>query len=190
MMRERLGANAFAVQYPLGEADLFTGVIDLVAMQAYVWDDELGATITEVGIPDSLRDRAEALRHELIEAALEHHDEFLEKYLLGEQLTEDEARQAIRAATASGAFFPVFCGSAFRNKGIQRLLDGVIDYLPSPLDVPAIDGRPPERATGVRQSREPTDEAPLAALAFKIMTDPFVGKLTYRPHLFGVPPEG
>ena len=189
MMRERLGANAFAVQYPLGEADLFTGVIDLVAMQAYVWDDELGATITEVGIPDSLRDRAEALRHELIEAALEHHDEFLEKYLLGEQLTEDEARQAIRAATASGAFFPVFCGSAFKNKGIQRLLDGVIDYLPSPLDVPAIEGRPPH-SDHVRQSREASDEAPLSALAFKIMTDPFVGKLTYLRIYSGSLPKG
>ena len=189
MMRERLGANAFAVQYPLGEADLFTGVIDLVAMQAYVWDDELGAMITEVGIPDSLRDRAEALRHELIEAALEHHDEFLEKHLLGEQLTEDEARQAIRAATASGAFFPVFCGSAFKNKGIQRLLDGVIDYLPSPLDVPAIEGRPPH-SDHVRQSREASDEAPLSALAFKIMTDPFVGKLTYLRIYSGSLPKG
>ena len=178
MMRDRLGANAFAVQYPLGEADLFTGVIDLVAMQAYVWDDELGATITEVGIPDTLREKAETLRHELIEAALEHHDELLEKYLTGEPLTEEETRRAIRAATASGAFFPVFCGSAFKNKGIQRLLDGVIDYLPSPLDVQAIEGRPPH-SDGVRQSRDAADGAPLAALAFKIMTDPFVGKLTY-----------
>ncbi len=189
MMRDRLGANAFAVQYPLGEADLFTGVIDLVAMQAYVWDDELGATITEVGIPDSLRERAEALRHELIEAALEHHDEFLEKYLLGEQLTEDEARLAIRAATASGAFFPVFCGSAFKNKGIQRLLDGVIDYLPSPLDVPAIEGRPPH-SDQIRQWREAADDAPLSALAFKIMTDPFVGKLTYLRIYSGSLPKG
>ena len=189
MMRERLGANAFAVQYPLGEADLFTGVIDLVAMQAYVWDDELGATITEVGIPETLKEKAESLRHELIEAALEHHDEFLEKYLLGEPLTEDEVRQAIRAATASGAFFPVFCGSAFKNKGVQRLLDGVIDYLPSPLDVPAIEGRPPH-SDHIRQSREATDEAPLSALAFKIMTDPFVGKLTYVRIYSGSLPKG
>ena len=189
MMRERLGANAFAVQYPLGEADLFTGVIDLVAMQAYVWDDELGATITEVGIPDTLREKAEALRHELIEAALEHHDALLEKYLIGEPLTEEETRQAIRAATASGAFFPVFCGSAFKNKGIQRLLDGVIDYLPSPLDVQAIVGRQPHN-DGVRQSREAADGAPLAALAFKIMTDPFVGKLTYLRIYSGSLPKG
>ncbi|MDE2982300.1 MAG: elongation factor G [Gemmatimonadota bacterium] len=178
MMRERLGANAFAVQYPLGEADLFTGVIDIVAMKAYVWDDELGATITEVGIPDSLRGKVEALRHELVEAAVEHHDELLEKYLLGEELTEAEVRQAIRAATASGTLFPVFCGSAFKNKGIQRLLDGVIDYLPSPLDVKAIVGRPPH-GDSTAQTRAASDEAPLSALAFKIMTDPFVGKLTY-----------
>ena len=178
MMRDRLGANAFAVQYPLGEADLFTGVIDIVAMKAYVWDDELGATITEVGIPDSLRPKVDALRHELVEAAVEHHDELLEKYLLGGELTEAEVRQAIRAATASGTLFPVFCGSAFKNKGIQRLLDGVIDYLPSPLDVKAIVGRPPH-GDSASQTRAASDEEPLSALAFKIMTDPFVGKLTY-----------
>ena len=178
MMRERLGANAFAVQYPLGEADLFTGVIDIVAMKAFVWADELGSTITEVEIPDSLRPRAEELRHELVEAAVEHHDQLLEKYLMGEDLTEDDVRLAIRAATVSGTLFPVFCGSAFKNKGVQRLLDGVIDYLPSPLDVPAIEGRPPY-GEGDRQTREPSDDAPLAGLAFKIMSDPFVGRLTY-----------
>ena len=178
MMRERLGANAFAVQYPLGEADLFTGVIDIVALKAFVWADALGATITEVEIPDSLRDRVEALRHELVEAAVEHHDELLEKYLMGEDLTEDDVRLAIRAATVSGTLFPVFCGSAFKNKGVQRLLDGVIDYLPSPLDVQAIEGRPPF-GDGERQTRECSDDAPLAALAFKIMSDPFVGRLTY-----------
>ncbi len=189
MMRDRLGANAFAVQYPLGEADLFTGVIDIVAMKAYVWDDELGATITEVGIPDSLRPRVDALRHELVEAAVEHHDELLEKYLLGGELTEAEVRTAIRAATASGTLFPVFCGSAFKNKGIQRLLDGVIDYLPSPLDVRAIVGRPPHSDSDP-QTREAADDAPLAALAFKIMTDPFVGKLTYVRIYSGSLPRG
>ena len=189
MMRDRLGANAFAVQYPLGEADLFTGVIDIVAMKAYVWDDELGATITEVGIPDSLRPKVDTLRHELVEAAVEHHDELLEKYLLGNELTEAEVRTAIRAATASGTLFPVFCGSAFKNKGIQRLLDGVIDYLPSPLDVRAIVGRPPHSDSDP-QTREAADEAPLAALAFKIMTDPFVGKLTYVRIYSGSLPRG
>ena len=188
MMRERLGANAFAVQYPLGEADLFTGVVDIVAMKAFVWADELGSTITEVGVPDSLREKVEALRHELVEAAVEHHDELLEKYLMGEDLTEDDVRLAIRAATVSGTLFPVFCGSAFKNKGVQRLLDGVIDYLPSPLDVPAIEGRPPYGDE--RQTREPSDDAPLSALAFKIMLDPFVGKLTYVRVYSGSLPKG
>ena len=189
MMRDRLGANAFAVQYPLGEADLFTGVIDIVAMKAFVWSDQLGATITEVGIPDSLRGKVDTLRHELVEAAVEHHDELLEKYLVGEELTEDDVRVAIRAATASGTLFPVFCGSAFKNKGIQRLLDGVIDYLPSPLEVEAIVGRLPQ-GDGDRQTREASDDAPLSALAFKIMTDPFVGKLTYVRIYSGSLPKG
>ncbi len=189
MMRSRLGANAFAVQYPLGEADLFTGVIDIVAMKAVVWDDDLGATFAEVGIPESLLGKAEALRHELVEAALEHHDGLLEKYLSGKDLTEDEVRQAIRAATGSGAFFPVFCGSAFRNKGVQALLDGVIDYLPSPADVPPIEGRTP-RGDEPRETREAADDAPFAALAFKIMTDPFVGRLTYVRVYSGFLPRG
>ena len=188
MMRERLGANAFAVQYPLGEADLFTGVIDIVAMKAFVWDDELGATIVEVAIPDSLREKAATLRHELVEAAVEHDDDLLERYLLGEELTEDDVRQAIRAATTTGTLFPVFCGSAFKNKGVQRLLDGVIDYLPSPLDVPPIDGRPPYG--DVQQTREAADNAPFSSLAFKIMTDPFVGKLTYLRVYSGSLPRG
>ena len=189
MMRERLGANAFAVQYPLGEADLFTGVIDIVAMKAFVWDDELGATIVEVDIPDSLRQRVEGLRHDLVEAAVEHDDALLERYLLGEELGEDDVRQAIRAATTSGTLFPVFCGSAFKNKGIQRLLDGVIDYLPSPLDVPAIEGRPPY-GDGERQTREASDDAPFSALAFKIMTDSYVGRLTYLRVYSGSLPKG
>ena len=189
MMRERLGANAFAVQYPLGEADLFTGVIDIVAMKAFVWSDEFGATITEVGIPDTLREKVATLRHELVEAAVEHHDELLEKYLIGEDLTEEDVRVAIRAATASGTLFPVFCGSAFKNKGVQRLLDGVIDYLPSPLEVKPINGRPPQ-GDGDRQTREASDDAPLSALAFKIMTDPFVGKLTYVRVYSGSLPKG
>ncbi len=189
MMRDRLGANAFAVQYPLGEADLFTGVIDIVATKAFVWDDEMGATIVEVDIPDSLREKVESLRHELVEAAVEHDDDLLERYLLGEELSEDDVRLAIRAATNSGTLFPVFCGSAFKNKGVQRLLDGVIDYLPSPLDVPAIEGRPPY-GDGARQTREASDDAPFAALAFKIMTDPYVGRLTYLRVYSGSLPKG
>ncbi len=189
MMRERLGANAFAVQYPLGEGELFTGVIDIVAMKAFVWDDELGATIVEVEIPDALREKAATLRDELIEAAVEHDDDLLERYLAGDDLSEDDVRRAIRAATTSGTLFPVFCGSAFKNKGVQRLLDGVIDYLPSPLDVPAIEGRPPY-GEGSTQTREASDDAPFSALAFKIMTDPFVGRLTYLRVYSGSLPKG
>ncbi len=188
-MRDRLGANAFAVQYPLGEADLFTGVIDVVGMRAVVWDDDLGSTFSEVEIPDSLRGRVEQLRHELVEAAVEHHDELLEKYLGGEELADEEVRLAIRSATMTGTLFPVFCGSAFKNKGVQRLLDGVVDYLPSPADVPAIAGRLPHGDVGA-ETREASDDAPFSALAFKIMTDPFVGKLTYLRVYSGSLPKG
>ena len=188
-MRDRLGANAFAVQYPLGEADLFTGVIDIVGMRAVVWDDDLGSTFTEVDVPDSLRERAEQLRHELVEAAVEHHDELLEKYLGGDELSDDEVRLAIRSATTTGTLFPVFCGSAFKNKGVQRLLDGVVDYLPSPADVPAIAGRLPHGDIGA-ETRAASDDAPFAALAFKIMTDPFVGRLTYLRVYSGSLPRG
>lgn len=188
-MRSRLGANAFAVQHPLGEGDLFTGVIDIVAMKAFVWEDDLGSKVTEVGIPDTLREKAEEMRHELVEAAVEHHDELLEKYLGEGELTEDEVRLAIRSATRTGTLFPVFCGSAFKNKGVQRLLDGVIDYLPAPADVPAIEGYVPH-GDGRREVREASDDAPFAALAFKIMTDPFVGRLTYVRVYAGSLPRG
>ena len=178
MMRDRLGANAYPVQYPLGEADLFTGVVDLVTMTSQVWEDELGAKIVECPIPDSLKVKAEQLRHDLVEAAVEHDDALLEKYLGGEEPTVEELRQAIREATISGEIFPVFCGSAFKNKGIQALLDGVIDFLPSPLDIPPIQGHLPHHDE-THELREANDEAPFSALAFKIMTDPFVGKLTF-----------
>ena len=189
MMRERLGANAFAIQYPLGEGDLFTGVIDLVRMKGIVWEDDLGAKFSEHDIPDSLREKAESLRHELLEAAVEHHDELLEKYLGGEELTEDEVREAIRAATVSGSLFPVFCGSAFKNKGVQAVLDGVIDYLPSPVDIAAIEGHLPHHDE-TKETREASDEAPFSSLAFKIMTDPYVGRLTYLRVYSGSLPKG
>ncbi len=188
-MRSRLGANAFAVQYPLGEADLFTGVIDVVAMKAFVWEDDLGSRVAEVGVPDSLREKVEEMRRQLVEAAVEHNDELLEKYLEGDELSEDEVRLAIRSATRTGTLFPVFCGSAFKNKGVQRLLDGVADYLPSPADVPAIVGRLPH-GDGRREVRAASDDAPFAALAFKIVTDPFVGRLTYVRVYSGSLPRG
>jgi elongation factor G len=189
MMRERLGANAFAVQYPLGEGDLFTGIIDIVGQKALHYQEELGSEVTEGPIPDSLVEKIAELRHEIMEAAVEHHDELLEKYLGGEELTEDELRKAIRSATISGKLFPVFCGSAFKNKGVRAMLDGVIDYLPSPLDVPPIRGHLPQHDE-THEVREASDDAPFSALAFKIMTDPFVGKLTYVRVYSGSLPSG
>ena len=189
MMRDRLGANAFAVQFPLGEGDLFTGIIDIVAQKALHYQDELGAEVTEGPIPDSLADKIAELRHEVMEAAVEHDHELLEKYLGGDELTEDELRQAIRTSTISGKLFPVFCASAFKNKGVRAMLDGVIDYLPSPCDIPPIQGHLPQHDE-THQIREASDDAPFSALAFKIMTDPFVGKLTYVRVYSGSLPAG
>jgi len=179
MMRDRLGANAHAVQYPMGEGEMFTGIIDLVSMKALHYEDELGSKFVEQEIPDDLRERCAALRHELVEAAVEHDEELLEKYLEGgKDLEHHEVRRAIRKATIAGKLFPVFCGSAFKNKGVQPMLDGVIDYLPSPIDIPPIQGHLPHHDES-RETRETSDEAHFAALAFKIMTDPYVGKLTF-----------
>ena len=189
MMRERLGANAHPVQYPLGEGELFTGVVDIVTRRSIIYEDDLGSRFSYGPVPDSMAEVIAACRHELIEAAVEHDDELLEKYLAGEELTEEELRQAIREATLRGAIFPVFCGSAFRNKGIQALLDGVIDYLPSPIDIPPVEGhyRPAGRFA---ETREVCDDAPFTALAFKIATDPYVGRLTFFRVYSGSLPSG
>ncbi len=189
MMRDRLGGNAQPVQFPLGEGELFTGVVDIVRQVATVYEDELGSKFSEAPIPDSLKEKCAQMRHDLIEAAVEHDDELLEKYLGGEELSEDEVRKLIRDATISGAIFPVFCGSAFKNKGVQMLLDGIIDYLPSPLDVEAIQGHVPHHDEH-HEAREASDDAPFAALAFKIMTDPYVGKLTFIRVYSGSLPSG
>ncbi|MFW6090087.1 MAG: elongation factor G [Gemmatimonadota bacterium] len=179
MMRDRLGANAFPVMFPLGEGELYTGHVDLVKMCEVVYDeDSLGVKWTEGEIPSSLREKAERLRHELMEAAVEHDEELLEKYLEGEELTEEELRRAIRKATLAGAITPVLCGAAFKNKGVQRLLDAVIDYLPSPTEVPPMRGHLPNHDEQF-ETRPAEDDAPFSALAFKIMTDPYVGRLTY-----------
>ena len=127
MMRDRLGANAHPVQYPLGEGELFTGMVDIIERKSIIFEDEMGSKITEDEVPDGLEDTIEELRHALLEAAVEHDDELLEKYLTGEELTTEELRRVIRAATSKGVLFPVFTGSAFKNKGVQALLDGVID---------------------------------------------------------------
>ncbi len=189
MMNERLGANAHPVQYPLGEGELFTGVVDIVERKAIIYEDEMGSKFTEGPVPDGLVDTIDELRHTLLEAAVEHDDDLIEKYLGGEALSNDEFRHAIRAATIKGVIFPVFCGSAFKNKGVQALLDGVIDYLPSPIDVPAIQGHLPHHDETF-ESREANDDAPFAALAFKIATDPYVGKLTFFRVYSGSLPSG
>ena len=189
MMKDRLGANAYPVQYPLGEGELFTGVVDIVERKSIIYEDEMGSQFAESEIPSGLQDKVEELRQELLEAAVEHDDDLLEKYLSGEELTNDEFRHAIRAATIKGVLFPVFCGSAFKNKGVQALLDGVIDYLPSPVDVPAIQGHIPQHDETF-ESREANDDAPFSALAFKIATDPYVGKLTFFRVYSGSLPSG
>ncbi len=189
MMRDRLGANAFPIQYPLGEGELFTGVVDVVREVGIVYEDELGSRFVETPVPDSMRERIAELRHDLVEAAVEHDDELLEKYLSGEDLSEEEVRRAVRKATISGKLFPVFAGSAFKNKGVQLLLDGVIDYLPSPMDIPPIRGHLPHHGE-TYELREASDDAPFAALAFKIMTDPYVGKLTFFRVYSGSIPSG
>ena len=189
MMKDRLGANAYPVQYPLGEGELFTGVVDIVERKSIIYEDEMGSEFTESEIPDALKDKVEELRQALLEAAIEHDDDLIEKYLSGEELTNNEFRHAIRAATIKGALFPVFCGSAYKNKGVQALLDGVIDYLPSPVDVPAIQGHQPQHDETI-ETREANDDAPFAALAFKIATDPYVGKLTFFRVYSGSLPSG
>jgi elongation factor G len=190
MMKDRLGAKAFPVQYPLGEGELFTGLIDLIRMREVVYDeDSLGVNWTEGEIPQSLREKAEQLRHDLVEAAVEHDEELLERYLEGKELDEEEVRRAVRKATLAGAITPVLCGASFKNKGVQRLLDAVIDYLPSPLEVPPVKGHLPNHDEHYEE-RGPSDDEPFSALAFKIMTDPYVGRLTYVRVYSGRLPAG
>jgi elongation factor G len=189
MMRDRLGANAHPVQYPLGEGELFTGMVDIIERKAIIFEDEMGSEVTEGPVPDDLTDIIEELRNALLEAAVEHDDDLIEKYLAGEELTDEEFRRAIRTATIKGVIFPVFCGSAFKNKGVQALLDGVIDYLPSPVDVAAIEGHLPQQEETLEE-RPADDDAPFSALAFKIATDPYVGKLTFFRVYSGSLPSG
>ncbi len=190
MIRERLGASAHPVQYPLGGGELFTGLIDIVRQVEVVYDEEsLGVRWVEGPVPDVFRERVAQLRHDLIEAAVEHDEELLQKYLDGQELTEEEVRRAIRKATVSGRLVPVFCGAAFKNKGVQRLLDGIIDYLPSPVEVPAVMGHLPHHDETFVERRASDDE-PFSALAFKIATDPYVGKLTFFRVYSGVLTSG
>ena len=176
-IHDRLQANAHPIQLPIGAEDLFEGVIDLVEMKAIYNEGSVGENLVEKEIPAEYQDQAEEYREKLIEAVAEFDEEFMEKYLGGEEITIDELKAAIRKATLSVEFFPVVCGSAFKYKGVQPMLDAVVEYLPSPLDVPAIKGINPD--TDEEVERHSSDEEPFSALAFKVMTDPFVGKLTF-----------
>ena len=176
-IHDRLQANAHPIQLPIGAEDLFEGVIDLVEMKAIYNEGSVGENLVVKEIPAEYQDQAEEYREKLIEAVAEFDENFMEKYLGGEEITIDELKAAIRKATLSVEFFPVVCGSAFKYKGVQPMLDAVVDYLPSPLDVPAIKGIDPN--TDEETERHSSDEEPFSALAFKVMTDPFVGKLTF-----------
>ena len=187
-IHDRLQANAHPIQLPIGAEDLFEGVIDLVEMKAIYNEGSVGENLVEKEIPAEYQDQAEEYREKFIEAVAEFDEDFMEKYLGGEEITVDELKAAIRKATLSVEFFPVVCGSAFKYKGVQPMLDAVVAYLPSPLDVPAIKGTNPD--TDEEIERHSSDEEPFAALAFKVMTDPFVGKLTFFRVYSGVLSSG
>ena len=176
-LHDRLQANAHPIQLPIGSEDDFRGIIDLIKMKAEIYTNDLGTDILEEDIPAEYLDQAQEYREKLVEAVAETDEDLMMKYLEGEEITNEELKAGIRKATINVEFFPVLCGSAFKNKGVQLMLDAVIDYLPSPLDIPAIKGINPD--TDDEETRPASDEEPFAALAFKIMTDPFVGRLTF-----------
>jgi elongation factor G len=177
MIRDRLDATVALTQLPVGSESSFAGVVDLLEMKALTWDDGMGENYESVEIPADLQGDADHWRHELIDVVSQFDENVLEKYVAEEEITADDLRAAIRAATVSGDVVPVLCGTAFKNKGVQPLLDAVVDYLPSPVDVPAIEGV--DVKSGDAIERASSDDEPFAALAFKIMSDPYVGKLTY-----------
>ena len=177
MMHERLKCNAVPIQLPIGAEDDFKGIIDLVEMKADVYYDDLGKDVRVEDIPADMVDMANEYREKLVEAAAEMDDELMEKYLEGEELTTEELKKCIREGCIANKFVPVTCGTSYKNKGVQKLLDAVVDYMPSPLDIPPIKGVDPD--TGEETERITSDTEPFAALAFKIATDPFVGKLCY-----------
>ncbi|MFB2935172.1 elongation factor G [Aerosakkonemataceae cyanobacterium BLCC-F154] len=185
-IRERMRANAVPIQLPIGSESDFKGIIDLVKMKALMYKDDQGKEITEEEIPADLKDKAEEFRLKLVEAVAETDDALTEKYLEGEELSEQEIRQGLRKGTIDGSIVPMLCGSAFKNKGVQPLLDAVVDYLPSPLDIPAIKGQLPD---GSETERRASDEEPLSALAFKIMADPY-GRLTFIRVYSGILKKG
>ena len=182
MMRERLRANAVPIQLPIGAEDTFKGIIDLVKMKAYIFTNDLGTDIQETEIPDDMKDKAEEFRSALIEHVAETDEELLDKYMEGEEFTVEEIKGAIRKSTIANTMVPVVCGTSYRNKGVQMLLDAIVDFMPSPLDVPAaegIDPTLPEDDENNKTVRASSDDEPFAALAFKIATDPFIGRLCF-----------
>jgi elongation factor G len=188
MIRDRLTKNAYPIQLPVGSGELFTGHIDVIERKQYIFDDEsLGKKFEITEVPEEYKEAMEKARHDVIEAAVSHDEALIEKYFSGKDLTNDEIRHAIRSATVGGFIVPVLCGAAFKNKGVQAMLDAVVDFLPSPEDVPAVEGHLPD---GEPAERHPKDDEPFAGLAFKIATDPFVGKLTFFRVYSGVLQSG
>ena len=179
MIKERLGANPLPIVLPIGAGDIFTGIIDLTSMKAILYNESsLGAHFEIGDIPSDMLEEAEKWRHHLIEETASYDEELLEKYLAEEEITENELKTAIRKGCLDNTFVPTLCGSAFKNKGVQRLLDAVVDFLPSPLDIGEISGFSPDDSD-VKMTRKPSEDDPFSALAFKVMTDPYVGKLTF-----------
>jgi elongation factor G len=190
MIRDRLAKHAYPLQLPVGSGELFTGHIDVIERKQYIFDeDTLGKTFSVVDVPADMKDKVEAVRHEMVEHAVTFDEPLMEKYLGGEELTPDEIRHAVRRATVAGKMIPVLCGASFKNKGVQALLDAVIDFLPAPVDIPPIEGHLPHHDEHMA-TREASDDAPFAALASKIATDPFVGKLTFFRVYSGVLKSG
>ncbi len=188
MIRDRLTKDAYPIQLPVGSGELFHGHIDVIERKQFIFDDEsLGKKFEITEVPEEYREAMEKARHDVIEAAVSHDEALIEKYFRGKELTNDEIRHAIRSATVGGFIVPVLCGAAFKNKGVQAMLDAVVDFLPSPVDVPPVEGHLPNGELG---KRSPDDEAPFAGLAFKIATDPFVGKLTFFRVYSGVLKSG
>ncbi len=185
-LRDRLRANAVAIQIPIGSETELRGIVDLVRMRAKIYANDIGTDIQDTEIPDDVKEQAEEYRAKLIESVAETDEALIEKYLEGEELTEEEIRSALRKGTVTGTIVPVLCGSAFKNKGVQLLLDAVVDYLPAPVDIPPIQGTLPD---GTVAERAPDDSAPLSALAFKIMADPF-GRLTFLRVYSGILKKG
>ena len=177
MMKDRLKCNAVPIQLPIGKEDTFRGIIDLVEMNADIYYDDLGKDMRVEEIPADMKEIADKYRNDLLEAVSEQDEEIMNKYLEGEDISVEEIRKCIRKATIANDMVPVTCGTSYRNKGVQKLLDSIVDYMPSPLDVPPIKGENPD--TGEEEERLPGDEQPFSALAFKIATDPFVGKICY-----------